>query len=200
MNKTGIIYIATSKTTGKSYIGQSTKKLTDRQYKHKYDAFVVRSNWYFHQALRKYGWEDFNWSILAENINTDKLNTLEIYFIKKLDTFENGYNSTTGGQQRSNVSPSVIEKLKLANVGKNNPMYGRSHSEYSKNKMKIKGKRHRVFKWKITDPDNNVIIITNLKEYCRNNGLHNGCMTAVSKNIRKHHKNYKCERYIEENS
>jgi len=196
----GIIYIATSITTRKSYIGQSIKKLSERQYKHRYDALIVKSDQHFHQAIRKYGWKDFNWAILANNINKLELDDLEIKFIKHFNTFKNGYNSTSGGRYRLEISSSAKNKIKQANSGVNNPMYGRAHSDYSKNKMRAaKGKNHRVFQWKIIDPDNNVIIIKNLKKYCLEHGLHNGCMIAVSKNIRRHHKNYKCEKYIGEN-
>ena len=49
MNKSGVIYMATSKTSGKSYIGQTQKSLNDRINKHFYSV-RHNSNLYFHDS------------------------------------------------------------------------------------------------------------------------------------------------------
>ena len=48
--------------------------------------------------------------------------------------------------------------------------------------------------WRITDPDGNVMIITNLTEFCRERGLGQANMVSVSTGRLKHHKKYHCER------
>ena len=88
----GIIYKITNKVNGKSYIGQTryTIEFRWRQHQHKKD------NTYFHNAIHKYGIENFNIEILEE-CDIKDLNSREIFYIAKYDTFKNGYNLTIGG-------------------------------------------------------------------------------------------------------
>lgn len=88
----GIIYKITNKVNNKSYIGQTryTLEFRWRQHQHKKD------NTYFHNAIKKYGIENFNLEILEE-CSIENLDSREIYYISKYDTFKNGYNLTIGG-------------------------------------------------------------------------------------------------------
>lgn len=88
----GIIYKITNKVNGKSYIGQTryTIEFRWKQHQHKKD------NTYFHNAIHKYGIENFSIEILEE-CNIEDLNSKEIFYIAKYDTFNNGYNLTIGG-------------------------------------------------------------------------------------------------------
>lgn len=88
----GIIYKITNKVNGKSYIGQTryTIEFRWRQHQHKKD------NTYFHNAIHKYGIENFSIEVLEE-CDTKDLNSREIFYIAKYDTFNNGYNLTIGG-------------------------------------------------------------------------------------------------------
>ena len=88
----GIIYKITNKVNGKSYIGQTryTLEFRWRQHIHKKD------NTYFHNALHKYGTENFDLEILEE-CDVKDLNSKEIFYIAKYNTFNNGYNLTIGG-------------------------------------------------------------------------------------------------------
>ena len=53
---------------------------------------------YFDRALKKYGSENFDLIVLEDNIPNDMLDEKEIFYIKKYDTFNNGYNCTLGGK------------------------------------------------------------------------------------------------------
>lgn len=88
----GFIYKITNKVNGKSYIGQTryTVEFRWRQHQHKKD------NVYFHNAVHKYGVENFIVETLEECEYKD-LNSREIFYIAKYDTFRNGYNLTIGG-------------------------------------------------------------------------------------------------------
>lgn len=88
----GIIYKITNKVNNKSYIGQTryTIEFRWKQHQHKKD------NTYFHNAIHKYGIENFSIEIL-EKCNIEDLNSKEIFYIAKYDTFNNGYNLTIGG-------------------------------------------------------------------------------------------------------
>lgn len=99
------IYKYTNKTNGHSYIGQSIN-LEMRQYAHKSSAFNKAAKDYdsqFHQAIRKYGWENFDYEIIAEltpnEYTKEGLDALEKHFIKYYDSFHNGYNATEGGDE-----------------------------------------------------------------------------------------------------
>jgi group I intron endonuclease len=93
----GIVYCAISKTTGKIYIGKTTKSLKHRQRSHK--SFTMRyGDSHFSRALRLYGFEDFRWKIIDEAYSEEDLNRLEIFYIRFLDTKNNGYNDTDGGE------------------------------------------------------------------------------------------------------
>ncbi len=90
----GLIYKYTSKTTGKCYIGQVLEyRLELRKNRHKYDKRDI----HFYRARDKYGYDDFDFEIVEKDIEQEKLNEREIYWISFYDSFNNGYNSTNGG-------------------------------------------------------------------------------------------------------
>lgn len=89
----GIIYKITNKVNNKSYIGQTRYSLEFRwrQHQHKKD------NTYFHNAIKKYGVNNFELSVLEE-CDVEQLNSREIFYIAKYNTFQEGYNLTIGGE------------------------------------------------------------------------------------------------------
>lgn len=96
----GIIYKRTSP-ENKCYIGQTLDE-TSRNYnwndtKHRYAGIKIN------EAREKFGSENFKYEVLFEirSFNREEvisiLNEKEIYFIKLFDSFNNGYNSNSGG-------------------------------------------------------------------------------------------------------
>ena len=81
----GIIYQALNKISGKSYIGQTTGLLRDRRKEHERDS-RKGSLFAIHCALRKYGFGNFKWSILYDNIGDDELDIYETSCIRKLNS------------------------------------------------------------------------------------------------------------------
>jgi group I intron endonuclease len=249
MNKFGIIYKATSKTSGKSYIGQ-TMYFERRKQEHKRESNSCWRRPYFdafHCAIRKYGWDDFEWDVIEENIDVNLLDELESKYIQIYNTFNNGYNMTLGGHvpnrgrvfsytwrrklslshkgfRHTNESKKKIsEKIKgrklstehiqkIAErgkklVGKNNPMYGRHHTEETKRKMsnihkgktiseehkRAISKRGEKYEFKITDPDGNIEITTNMAKYCREHKITKQTMLLVAHGKQTAHRGYHCE-------
>ena len=88
----GYIYKITNKVNGKSYIGQTRNSVEFRWRQH----YKAHDNKYFHRAIDKYGKENFIVETLEECDIAD-LDSREIYYIDKYDTFNNGYNMTKGG-------------------------------------------------------------------------------------------------------
>ena len=72
------------------------------------DGAGYNPNTKFGKAISKYGWENFSHEILEENIdNLKEAQEREKFWIKQLDTFKNGYNSTEGGDM---VAPGIVPK------------------------------------------------------------------------------------------
>lgn len=97
--RVGKIYKYTNKINGKSYIGQTIRPISIRNQRHLTDA-KNNDSLMFHRAINKYGIENFELTILEDNINEDMLDSREIYWIKYYDTYylnNNGYNMTEGG-------------------------------------------------------------------------------------------------------
>jgi len=87
-----VIYKATNKLNGKSYVGFSTNY---KRRKHNHEKRECGE--YFHNALKKHGKENFEWTILKENATLED----EVQFIEEHQTFweyGKGYNLTKGGE------------------------------------------------------------------------------------------------------
>lgn len=122
------IYKATNKVNGKSYIGYDSN-YPKRKSDHK--NIFATGNEVFYRALRKYGWDNFDWEILyqsKESLHTK--NIMENFFIVEYNThihFENsqGYNMTLGGDGvlGNKKSKSAKEKFKQTCLEK----YGYEH-------------------------------------------------------------------------
>lgn len=105
MKYIGYVYKFYCNITSKNYIGITTKEdVNDRWEEHKREAFNKnRPNNHFHNAIVKYGYDEFEKSILlkleSDNKETliDSLKQLEKFYIEKFDSYRNGYNSTVGG-------------------------------------------------------------------------------------------------------
>lgn len=117
------IYKITNTINGKSYIGQSVdihkrwtseKNASQNANRHEY-------NYPLSKALRKYGIENFSFTII-EQCPKDELNKKETYWINFYDTYFNGYNQTLGGDSRcgTEMKPKetvigIINDLKTTN-------------------------------------------------------------------------------------
>lgn len=99
--KKGIIYKYTCSVTEKVYIGQT---VDEKGRKHGHMSSCWKYNSHFYLAVRKYGWKNFTYKIIFETKSKDRkklnllLDIMEKFYIKKYDSFKNGYNSTLGGK------------------------------------------------------------------------------------------------------
>lgn len=94
----GFIYKITNTINGKSYIGQTIQNVKERFYQHcatKCSKAVL--DMAIHRAIKKYGKSNFTVEVIEE-VDSTNLNDRERYWIKYYDSYNNGYNSTKGGQ------------------------------------------------------------------------------------------------------
>ena len=113
------IYALINTETLEEYIGKSIN-IEVRWSEHKKSA-IKGINTKLYRAIRKYGWEKFDKHIIEECLEAE-LNDKEIYWIEHLDTYKHGYNMTLGGDG-------------VRFFGEENGMFGRHHTEESKQKM-----------------------------------------------------------------
>lgn len=122
---TGYIYKITNKITNLSYIGCTTRTIKWRFNKHA-ESYGENCSYLLKKDMRTLGRDSFFVDEL-EKINAEnkdqllnKLYERERYFIKKFDTYNNGYNQSIGGLGLKGYKQSQEqkEKLRIANTGK----------------------------------------------------------------------------------
>lgn len=100
--------------SGKSYIGitkNSIRKRIGNGYRH---------NKYMKAAIARYGWENIETEVIAENVSLDEANLLETYYILSLETTnrKRGYNICDGGLSWNSQADEVRRKISEACKGR----------------------------------------------------------------------------------
>lgn len=130
------IYITTNLINGKKYIGKHKGFLNDD---------YLGSGIILAKAIEKYGKENFKKEILYISLSEEENCKMEQYFIKKFRAIEdeNFYNIAPGGQGGYTTQGYSLEqqqriskKISEANSKENHPMYGKHHSEETKEKLR----------------------------------------------------------------
>lgn len=140
----GFIYLTANIINGRKYIGQ-------RKFSHGWKGYLG-SGIILTQAIKKYGRENFNRTIMAIAYSKEELNKLEIVFINSHNAVEsdNYYNITHGGDSpMSGRKMSEEHKEKISNSEKGKEVSketrekisisskGKTHSEETKEKIRI---------------------------------------------------------------
>lgn len=104
-----IIYYIKNKLNNKIYIGQTIRTLEGRMDEHVQCAIngVDRK---LYNAIRKYGWDNFEFGIICHCSSLEELNQKETEYIIKYDTLKNGYNMGLGGDNNVMFSEEVKQK------------------------------------------------------------------------------------------
>ena len=165
------IYKATNNINGMSYIGFDSA--WPRRKKVHFNRMNKDKKEFFHNALNKYGFDNFSWEVLYQSLDRDyTLKTMEEHFIREYDTFwknEKGYNLTYGGQGVLGVIMSEETKKKISESHKGKIVSNKCIETLRKN-AKI---RHEIghseeTKKKISESHRKVI---HTEEWCKNNGM-----------------------------
>ena len=159
-----LVYRATNTVNSKEYVGKTVRSLSHAKSRHKNRAFKAWKHGCeskFYNAIRKYGWEAFEWQVLYEGQTDQEIQEKERQFIEALDTLVSGYNSTPGGDGGAGKVLSERHKEKLSDAitgernhcygkfGADHPAYGNTHSEATKEAIrkahtgKPKSEEHR---------------------------------------------------------
>ena len=122
-----IIYRIYNTITQKSYIGQTISSLEKRWNEHKCDK--NRKNNHLSNAIKKYGTECWELKILEIVDDINSLNEREIYWINYHDTYNSGYNSTTGGANGRYLSQETKDKISISKIGKKRKPFSKEWKE-----------------------------------------------------------------------
>lgn len=97
------IYLARNLVNGKVYVGYDSN-WPKRKHEHRYNSLHTESNQVFYNAIRKYGWDNFEWSVIYQSEDAEHtLKVMENHFIEQYRSYvhypdSNGYNMTLGGE------------------------------------------------------------------------------------------------------
>lgn len=131
--------------SGKSYIGITSASMETRLKQHVREA-RNKNIYKFHKAINKYGIDNFSSEVLESDIVSDLAVEREKYWIKKFDSFKNGYNMTDGGQGHMfgfKHSDESKQKMSMAHTGKK---LSEEHKlNISKNCIRLSGSEHPNF-------------------------------------------------------
>jgi len=129
------IYKITNTINGMVYIGQS-RRINLRFKEHK-SGERKQHNYFIHNAIDKYGVENFSFEII-EVCQIDQLNMLEIKYIAEYNSLKpNGYNLELGGNANKVVSDETKSKMSLSKRGEKHNFYGTRRSDTTKQRISL---------------------------------------------------------------
>lgn len=95
--KTYFVYVHVNKINNKKYVGITSQNPSLRWGGNGF-RYTRDRHPKFNSAIKKYGWDNFEHIILEKELSYEEAITKEKYYIKLYDSFNNGYNSTLGGE------------------------------------------------------------------------------------------------------
>lgn len=129
------VYMHKNKINGKVYVGITYQKTKYRWRKNG----IGYKKQKFYNAIKKYGWDNFEHIILFENLTFEEACLKEQELIKKYNSNNRnyGYNHSIGGDKGSKGSHWIMsletkQKISKRNKGKKNGMYGKKPWNYGK--------------------------------------------------------------------
>jgi len=130
------IYLITNLLNHKKYVGITKFSLEERFSQHTKKGFLLT------EAIKKYGEQKFSIELIEEVESAERAYELEIFYIKEYNTkAPNGYNLTDGGdgivgwQPTNEYRQECSERVKQLHKNKKIGMYGKTHTEETKQKM-----------------------------------------------------------------
>ena len=164
-----LIYRFTNKSNGKVYIGLTTQTIHRRLSEHKYRFTSSDRDHKLYQALRKYGWDNFDIEVIFIVFDKTHLPEFEKLFIDEYDSFNNGYNMTSGDAL---ISEETRDKLRQAMIGRNITWIDKiMKTKRERGVYKSGSENHNAKEYLIKDSDGFYIIVNGLSEYAKSVGV-----------------------------
>lgn len=178
----GFIYEWTNKLDGMKYIGSHKGTICDG---------YTGSGKRFENAKKKYGIENFERVILEYVDYPTDILLKEQYYLDKFNCAKSKryYNISPmagGGDCGNGPKISATKKRRFAS--------GEIVAHNKGKAMKDEHKLKLADEWEVTTPANEVLLITNMLEFCRRYKLNASAMSAVARGDRRHYKRYKCRK------
>ena len=147
------MYCHKNKINGKRYIGMTSQSPNERFR----NGNGYKSSPHFFHAIQKYGWNNFDHMILAQNLSKDEAirKEIEIIALYRSNDAKFGYNITPGGE---------------VCAGEDNPWFGKKHTAESKEKMSRAKKgvpKSEEWRRKISNSNKGKIVSDQTKEKMR---------------------------------
>lgn len=190
---TSLIYKITNTVNPKVYIGQTTQSLGHRKSEHLYRLKAGERQHKLYRAMRKHGFENFEFSQLCSVLNESDLDLIEVQFIREYDSYRRGYNSSAGGGSTSPESRKRLSEIflgrkitwmdKIVAARKANGSYDMSHvarGAANCNAVAYLARR----------PDGNEVKFKGLRQFCKENGLSHNLLIATIQGKQTHHKGF----------
>lgn len=131
------IYQILNLVDGKRYIGQA-QNIQSRIYEHQ----RKRNKGYLYRAIEKYGWDNFDVSVIEKVDDISELDEKEQFWLDLFQSYlpSNGYNickiaGTTRGRQHTEATKQKIKETIPDKHGANNPFYGKAHTAETRAKI-----------------------------------------------------------------
>lgn len=172
-----VVYEIRNQITGKWFVGSTdnwARRKQDHEYllnKNKHHCIHLQRSW------NKHYHSDFIFQILSYHKTRDKAYKVEQFYLNKL--------FKTGGLY--NTNPQAIKPPINKSFGKDNPFYGKTHSEIYKNRLKIQMKNNtfasKDIRFKLQSPDGKIISCIGINATARKYNLDSAHLQKV---VRKH--------------
>jgi group I intron endonuclease len=142
--KKGYIYKITNLINEKEYIGCTINPINKRFEEHIYRCLKTDSTTKFCNSIRKYGVENFNIEIIEE-CNVSNIYEREKFYITEFRTYDNGLNSTFGGEGCLGYvhSPEIRKKIS-ENTKNGNSHRGKTYEELYGDKADEEREKRRL--------------------------------------------------------
>ena len=170
------IYLINNKITQKKYVGQTKNNIYERWGRHILDAYrcarLNKKNSLFHEKIIEFSPENFEVTLL-EQCSSKDVDEKERYWINYYDSYNNGYNSTLGGQDKEALNDFRFKKgdprQSIYSFQKGNKLGGKRIIQYS-----LSGEKINEFETAKDAAEYTHGCVTSIRKVCNLNGKTSG--------------------------